>query len=112
MADAGYGSFSNYIYCEQHGMKKFMKFPMFKKQTSDAKYRDNPFRAENFTIDANGIMRCPFGRAFKFQYKKRFRETITDARKRFTSVKTAADALMPRNVKGHQETGQFRLIRN
>ena len=70
VADAGYGSFNNYIYCEQHGMKKFMKFPMFKKQTSDAKYRDNPFRAENFTIDANGIMRCPFGRAFRLQYRK------------------------------------------
>jgi transposase len=70
VADAGYGSFNNYIYCEQHGMKKFMKFPMFKKQTSDAKYRDNPFRAENFAIDANGIMHCPFGRAFRLQYRK------------------------------------------
>ena len=31
VADAGYGSFNNYIYCEQHGMEKFMKFTMFEK---------------------------------------------------------------------------------
>ena len=32
VADAGYGSYNNYIYCEQHGMEKFMKFPIFKKE--------------------------------------------------------------------------------
>ena len=26
VADAGYGSFNNYIYCEEHNMKKYMKF--------------------------------------------------------------------------------------
>ena len=29
VADAGYGSYNNYIFCEQHGMEKYMKFPMF-----------------------------------------------------------------------------------
>lgn len=33
VADAGYGSYNNYIYCEEHGMKKYMKFTMFKKET-------------------------------------------------------------------------------
>ena len=70
VADAGYGSYNNYIYCEQKGMEKYMKFPMFKKETGDKKYRDNPFRAENFSIDKDGIMRCPNGRAFVFQYRK------------------------------------------
>ena len=32
VADAGYGSFNNYIYCEQHGMEKYMKFPMYKER--------------------------------------------------------------------------------
>ncbi|WP_446806060.1 transposase [Dialister sp.] len=44
VADAGYGSFNNYIYCEQHGMEKYMKFPMYKKETKDKKYHTNPFR--------------------------------------------------------------------
>ena len=26
VADAGYGSYNNYLYCEEHGMKKYMKF--------------------------------------------------------------------------------------
>ena len=28
VADAGYGSFNNYLFCQQHGMEKYMKFPM------------------------------------------------------------------------------------
>ena len=37
VADAGYGSFNNYIYCEEHGMEKYMKFTMFEKETKDKK---------------------------------------------------------------------------
>ena len=70
VADAGYGSYNNYIYCEQHGMEKYMKFPMFKKETTDDKYHNDPFRTVNFPIDENGIMRCPNGKAFIFQYRK------------------------------------------
>ena len=70
VADAGYGSYNNYIYCEKNGMEKYMKFPMFKKETEDKKYHENPFRAENFSIDKDGIMRCPNGKSFTFQYRK------------------------------------------
>ena len=70
VADAGYGSYNNYLYCEQKGMEKYMKFTMFKKETEDKKYRENPFRAENFPIDKDGIMRCPNGKAFILQYRQ------------------------------------------
>ncbi|MCQ2508809.1 MAG: IS1182 family transposase [Dorea sp.] len=70
VADAGYGSYNNYIYCEQHGMEKYMKFPMFKKETTDDKYHNDPFRTVNFPIDENGIMRCPNGKAFNFLYRQ------------------------------------------
>ena len=59
VADAGYGSYNNYIFCEQHGMEKYMKFTMFKKETTDRKYHEDPFRAVNFPIGEDGIMRCP-----------------------------------------------------
>ncbi|MGN0167951.1 MAG: IS1182 family transposase, partial [Acetatifactor sp.] len=42
VADAGYGSYNNYLYCEEHGMEKFMKFTMFEKETKDAKYHKFP----------------------------------------------------------------------
>ena len=70
VADAGYGSYNNYIFCEQHGMKKYMKFPMFKKETTNKKYHEDPFRAVNFPIGKDGIMRCPNGKRFYLQYQK------------------------------------------
>jgi hypothetical protein len=70
VADAGYGSYNNYIFCEQNGIEKYMKFPMFMKETTDKNYHDNPFRAINFPIGKDGIMRCPNGKAFHLQYRQ------------------------------------------
>ena len=64
IADAGYGSFNNYIFCQLHGMEKFMKFTMFEKETKDKKYRDNPYRSVNFKQDADGTLVCPNQRKF------------------------------------------------
>lgn len=76
VADAGYGSFNNYIYCEQHGMKKYMKFTMFEKEAKDKKYHNNPFRAVNFEIDENGTMRCPNKKAFNLKYRKNIKGNL------------------------------------
>ena len=73
VADAGYGSFNNYIYCEQHGMEKFMKFTMFEKETKDEKYRNNPYKSTNFKQDENGSLVCPNGRKFHFKYEQHVR---------------------------------------
>ena len=70
VADAGYGSYNNYLYCEQHGMKKYMKFTLYDKETKDKRYHENPYRAENFSIDSDGVMRCPNGKAFHFRYRQ------------------------------------------
>ena len=73
VADAGYGSYNNYIFCEQNGIEKYMKFPMFKKETKDRKYHEDPFRAVNFRIDEQGVMRCPNDKVFHFLYRKNVR---------------------------------------
>jgi len=70
VADAGYGSYNNYIYCQQHGMEKYMKFPMFEKETKDKKYHEDPFRAVNFQIEDHGDLQCPNGKKFIFSYRK------------------------------------------
>ena len=70
MAFAGYGSFNNYLYCEEHGMEKNMKFTMFEKESKDEKYRDNPYRAVNFPINKNGKPVCPNGKEFNFLYTR------------------------------------------
>lgn len=66
VADAGYGSFNNYLYCEEHGMEKYMKFTMFAKESKDEKYRDDPYRAVNFKINENGNPVCPNGKEFHY----------------------------------------------
>ena len=70
MADAGYGSYNNYIFCGQNGIEKYMKFPMFKKKTKDRTYHEDPFRAVNFRIDEQGVMRCPDDKAFHLLYRR------------------------------------------
>ena len=70
VADAGYGSYNNYLYCEEHGMKKYMKFSMFKKETTDKNYHENPYRAVNFKRDESGNPVCPNGKVFHFKYRQ------------------------------------------
>ena len=70
VADAGYGSYNNYIYCEEHGMEKFMKFTMFEKETKDKGYRSDPFRAVNFRKDDNGNLVCPNNKRFIYKCDK------------------------------------------
>lgn len=70
IADARYGSYNNYIYCEQHGMEKYMKFPMFKKEMEDKKYHNNPYRAVNFKRDEEGNLMCPNEKKFHFAYRR------------------------------------------
>lgn len=49
VADAGCGSMNNYLYCEEHGMKKYMKFTMFKKESKDKSYEKTWKRAGGIT---------------------------------------------------------------
>ena len=68
VADAGYGSYNNYIYCEKHGMEKYIKFSMYEKEVKDKKYRNNPYCIQNFTRDENGNLICPNGKKFIHKY--------------------------------------------
>ena len=66
LADAGYGSFNNYLFCQEHGIEKYMKFTMYEKESKDKKYRNDPYRAVNFEIDQDGYMLCPNGKRFNY----------------------------------------------
>lgn len=43
---------------------------MYKKETADEKYRNDPYRAVNFRTDADGDLICPNNRKFRFSYRK------------------------------------------
>lgn len=67
VADAGYGSYNNYLFCEKNGMEKYIKFTMYEKNVKSEQYRTNPFRAVNFRRDDDGNFICPNDRKFVFQ---------------------------------------------
>lgn len=50
-----------------------MKFLILKKETKDRKYHEDPFRAVNFRIDEQGVMRCPNDKAFHLLYRRSVR---------------------------------------
>ena len=70
VADAGYGSYNNYLFCQQKGMGKYMKFTMFNKEITDKKYHEDMFRAVNFKRDENGNLICPNNRKFNYLYSR------------------------------------------
>jgi transposase len=64
IGDAGYGSYNNYLYCESHDIQKYMKFSMYKKETENTHFREDPFRAVNFKRDLEGHLLCPNQKRF------------------------------------------------
>jgi glycosyltransferase involved in cell wall biosynthesis len=70
VADAGYGSFNNYLYCEEHEMEKYMKFTMYEKASNDKKYIEDPYKAVNFPIDDEGCPVCPNNKKFHYLYSR------------------------------------------
>ena len=89
-----------------------MKFPMFKKETKDRKYHEDPFRAVNFRIDEQGVMRCPNDKAFHFLCRKNVRGNQYGRKENCINVKTVADVHMQRNVRRQIRIELFGSIRN
>ena len=66
IADAGYGSYNNYLFCEENRMEKYMKFTMYEKESKDTCYHNDPYRSVNFPIDEGGHPVCPGGKRFYY----------------------------------------------
>ena len=98
VADAGYGSYNNYIYCEEHCMEKFMKFTMFEKKTKDKKYRDNPYRAINFSRDEEAILFVLMERNLYLNMTRKSEKTNMEEQKNFMNVRIVRDALTEVNA--------------
>ncbi len=69
VADAGYGSYNNYIFCEENGIEKYMKYSTLEKETKDKKYQNDPYKASNFKF-IDGKIYCPNNKEFIFRYRK------------------------------------------
>jgi transposase len=67
MGDAAYGTEENLAFAEDNQCQAYLKYRTFYKE-SQAKYRDDPFRAENFIYDEqDDCFICPQGRYLPFE---------------------------------------------
>ncbi len=58
VADAGYGNFDNYKYCEENKMGLYQKYTMYAKE-KEKKYKNNLFNKLNFKKDKEDNYICP-----------------------------------------------------
>ena len=66
VGDAGYGTYNNYLFCEENGLEKYMKFAKYKKETKDENFHNDPYRSVNFKRNDNGDLVCPNNKKFIF----------------------------------------------
>ena len=66
VADAGYGRYDTYYYCEEKGMNLYQKHNMWEKERTKA-YINNPFNRINFKRDKDGNYICPKGRKLTYR---------------------------------------------
>ena len=119
VADAGYGSYNNYIFCEQHGMEKYMKFSMFKKETTDKKYREDPFSAVNSLIEevyqCEDCSGCPYAEQCKKTDKNRIvrinHELTAMHQEVIENLESIQEALLLMN-RSIQAEGTFGIMKN
>lgn len=77
VADAGYGSYDNYKYCESKGMEKYQKYGMWAKER-DSKFKKLIYNHNNFRIDKFGNYRCPNNK--KFEEIRRYQSTRIESK--------------------------------
>lgn len=66
VADAGYGSYDNYLYCLDHGMKLFMKYGQFNKE-NEKKFKRQTYNIKNMKITPERITASD-GTTFKYSH--------------------------------------------
>jgi len=68
IGDGAFGTEENLAYAEEKQCNAYLKYPTFYRE-GKAKFRDDPFRAENFTYDPeNDCFTCPNGQLLPFDY--------------------------------------------
>lgn len=74
MADAGYGSNDNYMYCLENKMKLYMKYTMYAKK-NEPKFKKNIFNVLNWKTTEEGYKVCPYKHIFDKNIYDRYDES-------------------------------------
>ena len=90
-----------------------MKFPILKKETKNPKYHEDPFRAVNFRIDEQGVMRRPNDKAFHLLYRRSVRGNQYGRKEELYECEDCSRSVyMQRNVRKQIKIELFGSIRN
>ena len=60
VADAGYGSYDNYMYCLEKDIEGYLKYKNYRYEKT-AKFKKDIYRKENLSREENGKLICPQG---------------------------------------------------
>lgn len=92
MADAGYGSYDNYMFCLEKGMELVMKYPMYAKK-NEPKFKKKLFNPMNWENNEEGYKVCPNGNVFNQYLNDKIDESGKYPRivQRLTSSKECQD---------------------
>lgn len=111
VADAGYGSYDNYMYCLENGMQLAMKYNYFQNKHYDKKFQKKKYHSMNFKENEEGYKVCPAGHAFdQYQYdSKNDRGEYLQIAQVYTTGKCKQCALKKECTKAKDER---KLMRN
>ncbi len=73
VADAGYGGYDNYRYCESKGMELVQKYKMWSKE-KESSYKKQIYKQDNLRQDKQGNYICPNNKKFikQYDYKSKY----------------------------------------
>ena len=74
VADAGYGSYDNYMWCLTHQTDAYIKYQLYEKEKT-AEFRKQKYRKENLLHEENGKLLCPKGREFVYKFDRVSKKT-------------------------------------
>ena len=74
MADAGYGSFENYMYCTDKKMELDMKYSMYAKKNEPKYKKNNKYNPLLWEMNEQGYKVCPNGYVFNQYLNEKYNE--------------------------------------
>lgn len=74
MADAGYGSYENYMYCIDKGMELDMKYAMYAKKNETKYKKNNKYNHLLWETNEQGFKVCPNGYVFDEYIREKYND--------------------------------------
>ena len=96
VADAGYGSYDNYMYCLEKDIEGYLKYQNYRYEKT-AKFKKDIYRKRSVER-RNGKLICPQGREFVYKRDSEIQRLTIHALHKFGNARHVIDVHSKRNV--------------